>query len=384
MKLTGSRLPIASRCLGAVVLPGVHTTSDAAEAGTGRHTYLRRVAEVGRDAALAEIPADAPWRSTCEGIAVDEIPSGRWETAYAYHPATDTARVLGADMARDYSAATDDEVTGTADLVATYEGYPWVIDFKGSEAVDPASINLQLGFYALAHTRTVGADAARVSLCYVHSDGRLEWDHAELDGWDLDAIASRVRDLWTRARELRATGQTPDLRAGLHCRYCPAMPMCPAQVTLARELAREETPEAAAVLTLSDEAAGAAWVKIAQYRQVLDRIEGALRERAQLRGLPLPDGSRLVVQESVRRVLDVDRTLPVLRSLVGDRAESFVERSISATVVESIAREVAKARGEKLTTTREAVWSALRVEKAVKESVYTQLRVKRAKGDSDA
>ena len=383
MRLTGSRLPIASRCLGAVVLPGVHTTSDAAEAGTGRHTYLRRVAEVGRDAALAEIPADAPWRSTCEGIDTDAIPSGQWETAYAYHPATDTARVLGADMARDYSAATDDEVTGTADLVSVCEGRPWVIDFKGSEAVDPAAVNLQLGFYALSHARTVGADAARASICYVHTDGRLEWDHADLDGWDLDAIASRVRDLWTRAREIRATGQTPDLRTGLHCRYCPAMPMCPAQVTLARELAAGDA-DLAGILTLSDESAGAAWVKVQQYRQVLDRIEGALRERAMVRGLPLPDGSRLVVQESSRRVLDVDRTLPVLRGLVGVRAESFVERSISSSVIESVSREVAKARGEKLAATREAVWSALRGEKAVKESTYTQLRVKKAKGDSDA
>ena len=131
---------------------------------------------------------------------------------------------------------------------------------------------------------------------------------------------------------------------------------------------------------LSDESAGKAWVKVQQYRQVLDRIEGALRERAMVRGLPLPDGSRLVVQESARRVLDVDKTLPVLRGLVGDRAESFVERSIASSVVESIAREVDKARGEKLTTTREAVWSQLREGKAVKESTYVQLRVKKPRG----
>ena len=380
MKLTASRLPLASRCLGAVVLPGVHAeSSDAAVAGTGRHTYLRRVAELGREAALAEIPADAPWRSTCEGIDTDAIPRGEWETGYAWHPETDTARVLGTD--RDYTGATDDEVTGTADLITLHEGRPWVIDFKGSDAVDPPGTNLQLGFYALAHSRVIGFDSLRVSICYVHSDGRLDWHHAELDGWDLEVIASRVKSIWATARELRAFRHTPDLTAGLHCRYCPAFTGCPAQVTLARELVSERDAAAETnTLMLSDESAGKAWVKVQQYRQVLDRIEGALRERAMVRGLPLPDGSRLVVQESARRVLDVDKTLPVLRALIGDRAESFVERTIPSSVVESVSREVAKARGEKLGATREAVWSQLREGKAVKESTYVQLRVKKPRG----
>lgn len=385
MKLTGSKLPLVARCIGAVVLPGVHTTSDAAEAGTGRHTFLRRVAEVGRDAALAEIPADASWRETCEAVDVDAVPVGAWEVAYAYHPETDTARVLGADMARDYSAAHPDEITGTADLVTTYEGQPWVIDFKGPEAVDAPETNLQLGLYGLAEARVRGAEAVRVSICNVHTDGRLEWHHATLGGWDLEILASKVASLASRARAAREVyeqgGLTPDLAAGLHCRYCPAMPMCPAQVTLAYELvtARDELT-AETVLALSDEKAGEAWVKVAMYQQVLARIEAALRERAHLRGLPLPDGSQLVVQESTRKTLDVKKTLPVLRSLVGDRAETFIEQSLPTSAVESIAREVAKARGSKLKDVRAEVWASLRDQRAVKESSYVQLRVKKARG----
>lgn len=381
MKLSGSRLPLASRCIGSAVLPGVHTTSDAAESGTGRHTFLRRVAEIGRDAALAEIPEGADWRETCEGLDVDAIPTGAWETSFAYHPETDTARILGTD--RDYAGAAADEITGTADLLTEYEGRPWVIDFKGPEAVDDPGVNLQLMFYALCHARVIGADAIRVSICNVHGGGRLEWHHAEMNGWDLEIVASRVSALWTRTRTLRASyergGLTPDLVAGMHCRYCPAMPSCPAQVTLAYELvtARDEMT-AETVLSLSDSQAGAAWVKVAQYRQVLDRIDGALRERAMLKGLPLPDGSQLVVQESTRKTLDVEKALPILRTLVGDgRAETFVERSIAAGVVETIAREMAKARGEKLNATREGVWTALRGVKAVREQKYVQLRVKK-------
>lgn len=385
MKITGSRLPLASRCIGAVVLPGVHTTSDAAESGTGRHTYLRRVAAVGRDAALAEIPEGADWRETCEAIDVDAIPSGQWENSFAYHPETDTARVLGTD--RDYSYANTDEITGTADLITTHEGRAWVIDFKGPEAVDHPGDNLQLTFYALAHARVVGCDAARVSICNIHTDGRLEWHHADLDGWDLETIASKVRMLWTRARVARETytsgGLTPDLAAGLHCRYCPAMPMCPAQVTLAYELVtKRDDMTAEAVLRLSDEDAGAAWVKVSQYREILDRVEGSLRERALLRGLPLPGGAQLVVQESVRRVLDVEKTLPVLRGIVGERADTFVERSIASSVVETVSREVAKARGVTLKDVRNDLWSQLRGGGAVREQNYVQLRVKKPKAAS--
>lgn len=388
MKITGSRLPLASRCIGAVVLPGVHTTSDAAESGTGRHTYLRRVAAVGRDAALAEIPEGADWRETCEAIDVDAIPSGQWETSFAYHPETDTARVLGTD--RDYSYANTDEITGTADLIArTDDGAarPWLIDFKGSEAVDAPAENLQLSFYALCHARVMGYDDIKVSICNIHNDGRLEWSHARFDGWDLETIASKVRMLWTRAQAARETyvtgGLTPDLAAGMHCRYCPAMPMCPAQVTLAYELvtARDEMT-AEGVLKLDDAQAGAAWVKVGLYREILERIEASLRVRAQIRGLPLPDGSQLVVQESTRKTLDVEKALPILRSLIGDRAETFVDRSIASSVVETVSREVALARGEKVKATREGVWTALRGARAVREQTYTQLRVKKPRAAS--
>lgn len=388
MKITGSRLPLASRCIGAVVLPVVHTTSDAAESGTGRHTYLRRVAAVGRDAALAEIPEGADWRETCEAIDVDAIPSGQWETSFAYHPETDTARVLGTD--RDYSYANTDEITGTADLIArTDDGAarPWLIDFKGSEAVDAPAENLQLSFYALCHARVMGYDDIKVSICNIHNDGRLEWSHARFDGWDLETIASKVRMLWTRAQAARETyvtgGLTPDLAAGMHCRYCPAMPMCPAQVTLAYELvtARDEMT-AETILALSDEKAGEAWVKVAQYQQVLARIEAALRERALIKGLPLPGGAQLVVQESTRRVLDVEKTLPVLRGIVGERADTFVERSIASSVVETVSREVAKARGVTLKDVRNDLWSQLRGGGAVREQNYVQLRVKKPKAAS--
>jgi len=383
MKLSASRLPLVARCIGAAALPSVQEeSSDAATAGTGRHTFLRRAAEIGRDAALAEIPADASWRSTCEGIDTDALPRGDWEVAYAYHPETDTARILGHDMARDYSAAEADEITGTADLITTHEGIPWVIDFKGSESVDDPAQNLQLGFYALAHCRVIGRDEARVSIAYVHTDGHVEWVHARLDGWDLETIASRVRAIWSRAREAREAythrGLTPDLAAGSHCRYCPSFALCPAQVTLAYELvtARDEMT-AEGVLKLDDAQAGAAWVKVGLYREILERIEASLRVRAQIRGLPLPDGSQLVVQESTRKTLDVEKALPILRALIGDRAETFVDRSIASSVVETVSREVALARGEKVKATREGVWTALRGARAVREQTYTQLRVKK-------
>ena len=77
MKPTASKLHLFEQCAGVGALPAVRTVStDDQAAGTGRHRFLERAAQVGRDEALSEIAADAPWRATCEGIDLSEIPTG--------------------------------------------------------------------------------------------------------------------------------------------------------------------------------------------------------------------------------------------------------------------------------------------------------------------
>ena len=72
MKASASKLELLERCpsAGALSATWFESTPDQI-AGTGRHRFMQRAAELGRDAALVEIPADAPWRAQCEALVLD-------------------------------------------------------------------------------------------------------------------------------------------------------------------------------------------------------------------------------------------------------------------------------------------------------------------------
>ncbi len=379
--LTASRLELARRCLGSVVLPQVRGPStDAQDAGTGRHAFLERAAAVGREQALAEIPADAPWRSTCEALDLAELPAGRYELAFAWDPATDTARELGVSLVRDYQGARDGEITGTADLVClpTADRPRWlVVDFKGREAVEPAAVNLQLGFYALCVARAQGLDELDVAIAYLGEEGTIRWDYATLGVFDLAGVAAECAMLAARVALALETQRAPTLRTGAHCGRCPALVTCPAQVTLALAVLREvtETPGVDALAQLSDHDAGAALVRLETAAALIGLQVAALRERAKLRGLPLPDGSQLVPVESTRRELVLDKALPVLRSRFGEQVDALVVRSLPVTAVTSLARQLAPGKGQRKTV--DALFEELSAAAALKTSTYVQLRARK-------
>lgn len=397
-RLTASGLALAAACPAAYALPAVedHET-DAMRAGTGRHAYLDALAlglfglgatiEAARAGALSLIPADASWRPTCEAIDVErllEVTGARGArvevgTVLTWWPATDTAETT---HAREHRGYRDDPAAtyGTADWIVTApDGAVTVVDFKGSMRGAPAGEHLQICWYALALARARGLDAVDVALVYVDEDGALTDDRATLDAWDLDAWAARFAALHARVVAARAGAPVDHTRVGEHCGNCPALRVCPAMAGLARELvASPPSPEAYPALT--DEDAGAAWVRVTLFEELLSRAKAALRVRAERRGLPLPDGRWLTPVESTRRTVDVDRALPVLRQLVGERAEGLVERSLSAAAVDALARELAAASGDTAKATGERVWTALRDAKAARESTYVQLRPRKLAG----
>lgn len=392
MNVTASKLELFERCPAAGALPAVWTAStDDQLAGTARHRFIQRAREIGRDEALAEIPSDAPWRAQCEALSLDELPVGDHELAYAYDVATDTARFLGAWIERAY-AVSPTEVSGTADLVCppTPQRPRWlVIDFKGEEEVTAAAQNLQLGLYGLAVARVQRVDEVDVAIGYLGHGGAIRWDLATLGPFDIEAIAERVRNVHAAvasARELLSVGGTPDFATGLHCRRCPALTMCPAQVALVREVALSVQPEAtdasnvvqrmtASLAPLSDEDAGRAWVRVQLLEELIGAMKASLRARAEVKGLPLPGGERLVPVEVLRRSLVLDKALPMLRARFGDQADALVERSISGEAVTTLARQLAPGKGQKKAL--DALWEELAAAGAVKRSQHVQLRVKK-------
>jgi hypothetical protein len=377
VKLSASKLELLERCPAAGALPVVwEESTDAQLAGTARHRYLQRAREVGPAEALAEIPLDAPWRGQCEAIPLEEVPEGEHELAYAYDVETDTARCLGPWLDRAY-ATTDVEVSGTLDLQVP--GVPWlVIDFKGAGEVTAARDNLQLGFYALAVARVHGLDEVDVAIGYVGHHGGFFWDRARLGAFQLEAFAERVRGVAAavrRAAAVLATGGTPDLATGLHCQRCPAMRMCPAHVAMVRALVAAP-PSVDGLPMLSDEDAGVAWVRAELIEDQLKLMKASLRARAELSGLPLPGGERLVpVLVPRRKVVDLEKLLEMLREKFGAQVDALVERSFSAESIGALVRQIAPGKGVKKAT--DALRSELEAAGVLKSTSFVQLRVKK-------
>ena len=68
----------------------------------------------------------------------------------------------------------------------------------------------------------------------------------------------------------------------------------------------------------------------------------------------------------------------MLREVVGERADGLVERSMDASAVDGVAREIAKGTGTKIRAVTEDLWGRLRAAGAVRDSRYVQLRQRAA------
>lgn len=245
-RLTGSGVGRALLCAPAYSLPAVHEPpSDDAVRGTAVHEFVAMIAQgVSRDAALA-LTTEPKARELCAWINCDDIPRGRAEVRFAYAPETGEARLLPGSGHRDYSAAREDEIPGTADLLVTdaEDGIPTVDDWKsgGDRWADEGRGDLvaaQLDFYGLALARVLGADAIRWRVVVVADNGAIGIGAERVLEWDaLARTAERVRDAWERVQcerservrcERDGRAYTPDVTRGPQCRWCPSTGACPA------------------------------------------------------------------------------------------------------------------------------------------------------------
>ena len=172
-----------------------------------------------------KLPSDVP-----EAARVEAAHVRRWvdahpavmqhEVAYAWDPATDTARILHVGGKRDYSTVREDELPGASDLVwlDASASTVYILDIKTGEA-DDVEENLQLRTLALMAARAHGASKARVGLLFVRPEGVVEPAWATMSEWDLDAHAADLREAIARI----GSAPTP----GAHCRWCPHRAHCP-------------------------------------------------------------------------------------------------------------------------------------------------------------
>jgi hypothetical protein len=256
---------------------------------------------------------------------------------------------------RDYSAADDAAIPGTADVVAVWASNDgssahFVGDYKTGFGPHRLDDHIdQLTHLGTAFARKEGAESVRVGVIHVRPDG-VELDSRVLDGFDM---ALHVTEMAQLLEEL----PTAEPRPGLHCEemYCPARAVCPAtrallvDAKLALEPRRrlplvgdvEENDQALAILVAAPLIES--WLA--------DRVKAARAFADANGGVRAPDGriyrSRPQTRETPR--LDVDGAREAMRRVLGSDADSAIKTKVS-TSFEAM-RDVVRARraaGEKI------------------------------------
>lgn len=242
------------------------------------------------------------------------------EEAFAYHPASDSARSLGCSIEREYLQhgwRPTEEIAGTADVILRTPTGLLVGDFKTGHYDNQVSYawGPQLDFLALMAARTYGVDTVSVGICLVMDDGRIHWTQERtLDLFALDALAARVRAAvasWHEARATLDSGAVPTTKIGAWCDYCSSRSLCPAWRSLARTFTEDTV--SLALQDLTPESAGLAWEKLQRYDALSAEIQKQLRAYALSHPLVLEDGSRLGHVKRSREELDGAKVVEYLR-----------------------------------------------------------------------
>lgn len=345
---TASGLTRALRCPASCRLPQATREAGApALTGTQVHTFLETVYQRGREGALQAVTDERAYR-ICAALDLSTLPIGdgtTWasEVAFGWDLATGNAREVGRNVGRGYPTKPG-ELYGTADLVALSPDRQtvYVLDVKTGRGWMPsAQESAQLRFLAMAACATYGASQAEVGHLHVREDGSTYLERGSLDALELDLFAEQLRTLAAQVEAREGA-----LAEGPWCKYCPAFSSCPAKVALA--CASVNAPA-----QLTPETAAAAWNRMKEVRQVLDRVEEVLREYATTQPVPLGNGMVLAPVESSRDELDGAKVYATMAKLYGPEvAQASVELDASKKSVDRAVRLVAeglKAKGEKVT-----------------------------------
>lgn len=303
-------------CVGSVVLPQASHTGADAEAGVEKHGKVE----------AGDTSIDVVAR------VLDGATSVRHEAAYALNIRKRTARLLGIGIRRRYDVEPD-EMPMTLDLEAMKAGVWWVVDWKSRERVTPAERNWQLGAGALAVMATNRVSRVNVAIGYL-DDSTLDGP-VPIDAFDAPKLWADLEQLLEKIEDAK-TALDPknplDVHAGSWCKYCPAVPHCPAHRNLALSLLGEldKFDIEGKISTLEPHQQGRVYNLLKQYDKVRDRISDTLGALARQQPIPLGEGKVLAAVECQgRRAVDEDK----VRELLGKdppykRGKGFVQLKV--------------------------------------------------------
>lgn len=367
---TSSRVELAMKCAASWTLP--HVIEDAgepAERGTALHAYL---ADPAHD--LAKVPEE--WREAAQNVDVSRWPAMAAEVAFSWDHETGEARELGRNIGRAYAKSRLPTVfAGTADLVGVGEDVVFVGDLKTGRAVQsPPAEHGQLLMLALAAARAYGKAKARVALAHLTPDtGKVFWEHADLDAWDLDLVEQALRDLASSIEAARSAA-VPVVRSGEHCRYCPARFSCPAQVGLVRmlvgappeDLTTKTAAEAIALLVQVDETS----------KQLWKQLDALAREQP----ITLPDGRvyGLVPAKKDALIPSVVREV-VTKEYGAEAADNAVEMKATKAALSAALKLVAESRGMSMAAINREALALIGAKSGITTEITQRLELKKPK-----
>lgn len=365
---THSALPRALECRASNVLPRVSSRSSAAAAGTARHRFFERIAEVlqhhlahpevqpatvleARAVALDEAPPDLRPVLALIPLETLQLENVAHEVAVALNVVDGSARELGRGLGRAYPTLSPDWCVGTIDRLAIIDDQTLYIgDYKGAFSRRRAKDDPQLLANALTACRIYGRPRAKLEILRV-GDGEVWFDSAEISAAELDLFELRLQDLWQTIDADAAEGEV-EATTGEWCDYCPSFAYCPAKAALARAVIGGDHAElrrlaAEGLPLLSMENAPRIRVLLTEAKQVLDRVEDAIKLFARQTPIPLPDGRVYGVPPGRldRKIADVDRAQEILATTLSPAiAGKAIKRELSLGAVEDAVRSWLAAR----------------------------------------
>jgi hypothetical protein len=280
---TGSGVEREINCRASGVLPRVWSDSaDATARGTELHGHLERVNN-GTPVAESLDMVDPKYRGACEAVDLDELKGDLAlspEVTLVYNPFTDSARILGQSLERDYTGVSDDEIPMTLDLVGVNlaAGVGAVRDFKsGWSKLTPTRRNWQILGGSLSLARVYDLDLVDGQLIHLRDGVSIRRDPATFTASDFAAAELRIfADRKAADRARFAAGGYVEPTEGSWCRYCPSAWSCPAKIGLIRAAVDPDGLEEQRQLPMTAASAVKAYHALKAAKPLLKQLESRI------------------------------------------------------------------------------------------------------------
>lgn len=345
------RLPSASSLSRAVRCPASQSlqrvaepTSDAAQRGTNLHLFISLAVpklvtlpiEEARAEALAVVKGDVTSDFTPEQLALCEVMDLR-----IFAPGVDTELALGYDETKhravDYQLTSHRDYPkdglwhSTSDIVGMLDDDTvYVADVKTGDH-EPASESWQLKLCAISACALTGAKRARVEMLKLWPSGKWSRDPHDLTEEDLGVVRATL--LTVAAHVETGTPEKPGaFEVGPHCKFCPALRLCPAQTSMVRSM--EPTLEVyigdGGISTFGPDDLVGVFLRLQRYESALKLVREQLETIIDAAGGQVftSDGKALTLASSPRREIR-DGAVPLLLQTFGDACHGALSASVS-------------------------------------------------------